>query len=120
MSTTLTIHITKEVLRQSSKCSKKKTTNCAIAVAVRHIWPTAIICGANDNWFYKHNRNLTFGVHGEALGFTGEFDMASPEERIAMKPFSFDIEVPDEVLETINIDEVLKLANTVTRKEVLV
>lgn len=119
MSTTLTIHITKEVLEESKNCSGAKGRTCAVAVAIRHIWPKAYVCTdeayLNGKW-YKDVAKLPL----MAQNFIDGFDRSTPEVRIAMEPISFNIVVPDEVINQINIDEVLKLANTVTRKEVLV
>jgi hypothetical protein len=122
MSTTLTIHITKEVLEQSKNCGIKefaKGKTCGIAVAICHIWPKAYVNTDQILFNGFGDTDLLPNLPLSAQDFIRHFDLSTPEDRIKMQPFSFDIEVPDEVINQINIDEVLKLANTVTRKQLV-
>ena len=95
----LQINITKDTLRQSMNCGHNPVTlSCAIACAVREIWPNAIITStmihADGDLFSKHNIPLP----DSATNFIRKFDRRSPEERAAMRPFSFTVEVTETMI----------------------
>lgn len=103
----LRISVTKDVLEKTKNCSPSAdiaVTNCAIAYSVREIFPTAYV--------FSYAICLTGGhiiLPEAASNFIISFDSLSPEERVKMKPFSFDIQIPDPIVNQINIDEIRPL-----------
>lgn len=118
----LRISVTKEILEKSKNCGKSissKLENCAVALAVRDIFPhalvyqTGIVCDARG---LKVNIKLTdppidimFPI--PVIFYIKSFDEFdnNPEARIQMKEISFEVDVPDYVLDRINIDELKPL-----------
>lgn len=110
--TKLRITVTKEILEKTKHCSvfsQYSTTNCAIACAVRDVFPTAKVWANHIAPFTDHGKYKSIRLPQEAQDFIEAFDDATAEERVMMKPISFEIEVPDEVIEKINIDELKPL-----------
>jgi len=106
----LRINVTKEVLFNARHCTTKRTgENCAIALAVRDIFPNAWVSGSDINptgiAYYPDRIQLPKSVQT----FIEDFDRATSATRIGMSEISFEIEIPDAVLETINIDELKPL-----------
>lgn len=114
--TKIQIHITKDVLERSKMCGMGRmgaiSQNCAVSFAVRDIFPNSKI--VRELYFGKEFNNLSSSLPPTVLSFIKKFDSLAPhpEKRILMSPFSFEIEVPDEVIEMINIDEVKRICNT--------
>lgn len=127
MSTKLKITVTKEILEKSAYCGVDSSecedanpfhqlnTHCAIALAVRDIFPSAIVEEKGifmskksfDENFHHGQPDITLPVR--ATDFINNFDTASPEERMEMKPISFHVHVPERVIDTINIEEIRPL-----------
>jgi hypothetical protein len=112
--TKLLIKITPEVLERAKMCGIENTgENCAIAIAVRDIFPKAWI-GRNlffpfcDKSGGKSNTELDVDLPYEATRFITHFDSLTPLERVALPPFSFTVTLPDEVVERIDISQVWK------------
>lgn len=128
MSTKIKIHVTKEILERSAYCGLRKPinmcngkdimempimkegqigSNCAVALAIWDIFPNAWVNGT----FIKF-----YSLSGEETGrsklpmpipkYINDFDGNSPELRRIMKPISFEIDVPDEVIDEISIGEI--------------
>lgn len=109
----LKINITKEVLKKSMWCGTEKmdiskstfiSQNCAIACAICDIFPNASVAP----------NHITFHICSDielpevAQEFIVSFDILShaPEERLNLPEFSFEIDVPESVIEQINIDDI--------------
>lgn len=128
--TKLRINVTKEILFKTRMCAGVFTyventkeegigANCAISVAIRDLFPDAWVGtdriyfdAYNDQGMFdwgKENQLITSALPEIARNFIREFDRKTPEERMAMNPLSFEIEIPDIVIDTINIDEVKAL-----------
>ncbi len=129
MSYKLNIKVTKEILEKSKMCGKNKVgLNCAIALAIRDIFPSAWITGSKiliDPIFLKEGcgikSKLAIKLPIEAIHFIHEFDRIKPKRRVLMNEISFDIDIPDAVIEELNIDElkeVLKESKTLELIEV--
>jgi|SRR6478609_1597954 len=107
----LQINVTKEILVKSKMCGFDSVLNapenCAIALAVRDIFPKAQVSPVT---IYTEGVNIL--LPDEAMLFISDFDEANPSEREEMKPFSFEIEIPEAVIERINIDEVREVLTT--------
>jgi|SRR6187549_3843165 len=118
MSTKLKIKVTKNVLKQSMFCglldSGKITENCAIAIAVRDVFPkasvnhTAIVYQVGD--YNNDIPSIKSLLPYEAMHFISLFDKSSPQERVFMPELEFEVEVPDSVIDAINIDDIKKCA----------
>lgn len=112
--TKLRITVTKEILEKAKHCANDDNVgfNCAVSLAVRDIFPKAwcyqgsIVFNESDrgNMFMKYAR-----FPESVFRWIARFDNAKPEQRTQMDPISFEIEIPDEVIATINIDELKPL-----------
>ena len=116
MPTQFKIAITKEIIAQSKNCgtgnddARLIENNCAIAVALADIFPSVYV----TNLFI-----FPFGIDSElkipmpliAQQFINLFDgfRLMPGLRILLPAFEFTIDIPDEVVEQINIEEVKEL-----------
>jgi len=119
----LKILITKEVLEATKMCSIDTPHlavgyNCAIAYAIRKIFPEAW----TDLFYVKNGfgKNIQlFTLPDEATQFIKEFDKATPEDRVNMKPFDFEVELTDAALDLISIDEITEVLKDSTTLEVV-
>lgn len=100
---TLTINVTKDSIEKAIFCSKEinfSKTSCAIAHAVRDIFPTAII-------YFNHIEldGKRIALPTIASEFIEVFDRIEPNQRIKLKPISFQVSMPDEIIDKLNIDD---------------
>jgi hypothetical protein len=134
------VNVTKEVLERTRFCGIDKRTgikleasksntgrNCGIGDAVSDLLPTAWVglfsiqlYDAVPDWEYtgEHYSFHDIPLPDEAREFISEFDNSTPEQRAAMQPISFTIEVPDSVIDKIGIEqvtEILSKSETLTR-----
>ena len=110
------ITITKDIIGHCKNCGRQNEKdeigkNCAIALAVKDIFPNVYV----TNYYI-----LPFGIRHEnddalkiqlpviAQQFIKLFDGFSltPNLRLLLPEFEFDIDIPDAVIEQINIDEI--------------
>lgn len=125
------IKITKEVLERSMFCGIDPQTginmsslqsdtgrNCAIGNAICDLFQNAWV--SNESvWIFDKVPDYSMAVSRLsrikillpriATNFIYAFDHKSPEGRVDMQPFSFEIDVPKEVIEMIGIGEVYKV-----------
>lgn len=105
----LKIHITKDVLRRSMYCHPRMDgdvgKNCAIALAVRDIFPKAHI--TDSTLLFNNTFDEEIGLNSDTIKFISDFDdlCNAPEQRLELPEFSFEIEIPDSVINAIGIDE---------------
>jgi hypothetical protein len=105
----LLIKITPEVLERAKMCgtdeAKSYLTNCAIAVAIRDVFPNA-----KTTSFEIQDREIGLCIkHSkEVLAFIDLFDNTEPDDRPFLTPLSFTVELPDEVVERIDISDIEK------------
>lgn len=108
------IKITKEVLRRSMWCGVMdglRLENCVVAIAVRDIFPKALIGfnGICSTGWVSEDRipDPDIELPLNATRFIRAFDSLeeTPELRLSLPEFSFEIDVPDEVIERIGINE---------------
>ena len=114
--TTLKIKVTKDILEKSKTCGTIepngfKGHSCAIALAVRDIFPTANI-GFHEVWPLWNGYNYT-GATIRLPNIVSEyikvFDRTPTAERPMLPEIEFEIEIPDSVIEKINIEELKPL-----------
>src|SRR5688572_26560988 len=106
----ITIHVTKEILERSKDCDFKNgfvSRTCAVANAIREIFPNAQVAGNYmDTWIGDDWETRKIPVPTNMLKFIYRFDGASPQERLQMQAESFDIDVPESIIDKIGIDQV--------------
>jgi len=113
------IRITKDIIEQCKNCGTENnqfelSRNCAIAIALQDIFPDVYV----TNYFI-----FPFGIDDEkrkdikillpliAQQFIKLFDgfFLIPHLRLLLPEFEFTIDVPSEVIDEINIDEIKEL-----------
>ena len=104
----LKIKVTKDVLKRSINCNSLQagvSKNCAIAVAIRDIFPNASV-GVFDMYILGVGN---VDLPENAREFISKFDMLTnrKHERLFLDPIEFEIELTDEQVDLlpINIDE---------------
>lgn len=119
MSVKLKIKITKEILRETRGCSNETCavqTNCAVAVAIRDILPEASVDGEFinvriGNWRDETIEYIKILLPPKAQSFIVQFDKLAkyPNERENIPELEFEVNIPNKLIETINIEEVKQL-----------
>lgn len=137
----LKINITKEILRRSMYCGVAKhnlpenvqhnyetengvSQNCAIALAVRDVFPNAdvgteTLCFDSDSYVDKKIEYYSCNLPVMAINFIQQFDRMKSvdcEDRLDMEEFSFEIKVPEGLINQIGIED---YKNYVREAEVL-
>lgn len=113
----LTIKITKEVLKRSMYCGTSTlwtckrsihtvAENCAIAVAIRDIFPKAEVRNRHIEISSVDEDDIALPL--EATRFIEHFDHLNhcPEDRLKLPEFEFTVEVPDSIIDSIGIKEI--------------
>ncbi|MEP6846423.1 MAG: hypothetical protein ABI861_10485 [Panacibacter sp.] len=119
MPTQFKISITKEIIARCKNCGiendvHKIGKNCAVAFAMADIFPDVYVSGyyiypfGND---HEQGQSMKIPLPVIAQQFIKLFDgfYLTPKLRLLLPEFEFAIDVPDEVIEQINIDEISKL-----------
>ncbi len=110
---TLKIKVTKEILERSKMCgihNIKVSTNCAVALAVRDIFPRANVELEYIEPFTKlESERIELPM--EATDYIILFDefKKTPLIRLMMPEIEFEVIIPDTVIDQINIDEIKPL-----------
>jgi hypothetical protein len=109
----LKIKITKQILKDSMMCGsefdEKTPTNCAVALAVREIFPDAGIGRTLIRPFRSTlRRYLSIELPKDATDYIRLFDSLhkTPEQRLALPEFEFEVDVSEDIISQINIEEV--------------
>lgn len=114
---TLKIRVTKEVLQRSRFCSPESESlskSCAIALAVKDIFPYAQVGQTNIKPFrfipgYYEWQWWTIQLPPEAQAFIKIFDCSDVLTREGMDELEFEIELSDDIIEKIDIKEITTL-----------
>ena len=107
----LQIKVTKDILQKSQLCGLVKGArgyNCAIALCVKNIFPSAYICTDVIYPFGLHTGEGEIALPEKATAFINEFDGKSPEEIVQMPEIEFTISIPEEIINQIDISEITK------------
>lgn len=106
----LTIKVTKEILERSKDCQLSiAARNCAIALAVRDLWPDAYVYPGQ---IYVQAEDIGNAVApfiflpNEAQEFIRGFDSTAPQLRPFLAELEFTVDIPDAIIDRINIDEI--------------
>lgn len=117
----LKIKVTKDILRRSMMCGTVisnsglmtpiPSSNCAIAVAIRDIFPSAAIGTVRMLFIKEEGDNEAWGnspygldLDKDTQQYISKFDSSTPEKRLEMPEYEFTIEVPNAVIGLINIE----------------
>jgi|SRR5450631_1908411 len=113
------IKVTKEILALSKDCGQNELEiigkNCAIALALKDIFPDVFVSGYYIHPFGSDDENpmasLEIPFPKIAQDFVRLFDSLSaiPSARLMLPEFEFEISIPDEIIAEINIEEVRNL-----------
>lgn len=107
--TKLKIKITKEILAQPCICDQIPST-CAFARAVRDIFPEARVGSDSITPFWESADVLRdFPVSLDMRLFIEKFDNTHTNQRINLPEQEFELEIPDWVINRINLDELKPL-----------
>lgn len=117
MAVPFTIKITKEILLICKYCGAHDDIenigeNCAIAVTVKDIFPEVMVTGHHIYPFgYFEDTNLKIRLPQVAQNFIKVFDSLAgiPNTRLCLPEFEFEISIPDEVIERVEIGEALDI-----------
>ena len=123
MPTQFKIAITKEIIEYCKNCgtgneAHKIEKNCAIAFALVDIFPNVYVTGYYIFPFgidAEKEKDIKIPIPVIAQQFIKLFDgfCHTPKLRLLLPEFEFAIDIPDEVIEQINIDEVRQLIKEV-------
>ena len=124
----LKIKITQEVLNATKMCGlfgfKLKgsigyiaASNCAVTYACRELFPKCYTLLNYIHMGYGDEKITIADLPTSASNFILQFDEATPNDRLNMKPFEFEIELKEEAIELISIDEITKVLETSTTLE---
>lgn len=113
----LKIKITKKILEESKMCGTKDcmgvvTKNCAIAVAVREIFPKASVQFSYIEPFGEFITSKSIYLPEEATAFIHEFDDLNAEQRVNLAEFEFEVDIPESVIEAIPLPDIEKIIST--------
>ena len=96
--------------------------NCAVAIALRQIFPDAHVSSSLIFPFGTDTaaKDLKISLPVVAQQFIKLFDgfHLVPNVRLLLPAFEFDIEVPDDVIDAINIDDITALLTTNSQQPV--
>lgn len=119
MSIQFKIAITKEIIERSKNCGIENEAhtigkNCAVAIALNVIFPDVYVSGYyifpfGNNPLKEENVKIAMPVIAQQ--FIKLFDgfYLTPNLRLLLPAFEFTIDVPDEVIEQIDIDEIRRV-----------
>jgi hypothetical protein len=105
----LTVSITPDILAASAHCDALKLgANCAIALALKDIFPKVNVASQYARIMDRRlpSGNKLIKLTQSATDFIFKFDTSTPQERCNMQSFSFDLELPEEVIELVDIDDI--------------
>ena len=114
-----TIRITKEIIKHCKSCGTENNkqdigSNCAVAFALKDIFPDVFV---TDYYIFPFGMNTENGKEMKipmpviAQQFIKLFDGFSlmPNLRPLLPEFEFTIDIPAQVIDQVNIDEVMEL-----------
>ncbi len=115
----LNIKVTKDILKKSMMCGTKAmliSQNCAIALAVREIFPNA---GIATDFFHTETdseglttkKSYFIKLPQKVTEFIRSFDSLryKPEKRLDLPELEFEVILPEGYINSINIDEVKEI-----------
>jgi hypothetical protein len=122
----LKIKVTKEHIEKAKSCDGQR---CAIALAIRDIFPDAHVelglffvkvkfyeqwlkMNASQAALKRFEKKHAIKLPKKAKDFISVFDEATPEDRVKLPELEFEVDIPDHILEEhINIEEIKEILN---------
>lgn len=105
----------REVEESKQRWCDVVSSKCLITEAVKDLWP-AHTANIEIEWLNREGRCIAFSqLPGIARQLIVDFDLSTVEQRLLMKPTSFEIEFPDKLVDIIGllqIQEVLSQSTT--------
>lgn len=112
------VKVTKDILRESMMCgtnAKLKTKNCAVALAIKEIFPFASV-GVFE--YYPVSTKTTYARHDGGT-FIKMFDLSTPAERLLLPETEITLDITDEILEAIDLPEIAAKVETIDHLELV-
>ncbi len=104
------IEVRKDHIDAATKCDSR---NCAIAIAVRDIFPDANV--GRLKMFLAYNMYTEIQLPDSARGFIRSFDAFGQK----CKPFNFEIDLSDKVIDALCMPDLLDLLKDVDNMELI-
>lgn len=108
----LTIKVTKEILERSKDCRNEDLAeHCAIREAIHPIFPFSMV-GVDmilPYGFMVEAPDISIPLTNEVQEFIKGFDNTPPNLRPFLSEIEFTIDIPDAIIERIDIDEIRPL-----------
>lgn len=115
----LKIKVTKDILKKSMMCGTDDQLivhGCAVALAVREIFPYASVGGDTISPYMKamFNPNHMIELPRSASCFIADFDRLrlQPEKRLDLPELEFEVSLPQSVIDAVNISELEQTLKT--------
>lgn len=116
MSVKMKIKVTRQILIDSRLCGAKDDeevpSNCAIALAVRQLFPDAFVGARYIDPFY-HSEEISHAGHIvlpiAAQNFITEFDSYTMIQRLRMPHLEFEVDIPDVIINALPLPDISKL-----------
>jgi hypothetical protein len=107
------IHVTKEIIRSCKNLGMVDDIDiigdkCPVALSVRHLFPEVHI--SNQYIFPRGmDTQMKISLPTKVTDFINKFDTlsSSPDLRLKMKGFKFDLIIPENVIASINIEDLI-------------
>ncbi len=114
-----TIVVTKDIIKKCRNCGIElhvAERDCAVALALRDIFPNVYVTNYSIYPFgidLKKDKEIKIPLPVVAQQFIKLFDGFShmPQLRLLLPEFEFSVEIPDDVIEQIDIEEVRELTH---------
>lgn len=107
------INVTKDVLERSKMCGFVPgliTENCMLAIALKDLFPYSVVVVTTVNLLGGFGADYDqIKLPKNAIKHREIFDCLQPNGRANMSPFSFEIEVPEYVIEKIGLSQIYKV-----------
>ena len=107
----LTMKITKDIYEKSKYCglmvNGEVQSDCAIQTCIKQIFPNSLVEYDFIHVYLENDEEpVLIDLPDVARDFIKVFDKSSPGERASMNELEFAIEIPDELLDRIDLSEI--------------
>ena len=107
------IKVTKDVLKRAMWCGttdmhEPMSQNCAISKALNDVFGKVSVSKSRIILLADRKEAHTIDTPMSAARFIDEFDALTPIERLEMPELTFEVELPESVIDQINISDIHK------------
>ena len=118
----LQVKVTKEILRESMYCNQQYHNNCAIAIAIKEIFPKSETYG--ESVFILGSDSEVYPIMGleakhDGKEFIEKFDKSNPQKRSLMPETIVTLDITDEILEKINLEDMSNMVSKIEHLELI-